>query len=69
MNALPDVQGSVDERALVIDRVGIRGMRHPIRWRTADEALASVGLWDKGRGLGIWHWGWSNTDQTVVIHG
>ena len=45
MNALPDVQGSVDERALVIDRVGIRGVRHPIRWRTADEALASVGLW------------------------
>ncbi|NBT77482.1 MAG: GTP cyclohydrolase I FolE2 [Betaproteobacteria bacterium] len=45
MNALPDVQGSIDERALVIDRVGIRGVRHPIRWRTADEALASVGLW------------------------
>jgi GTP cyclohydrolase I len=45
MSALPDVQGSVDDRALVIDRVGIRGVRHPIRWRTGFEALASVGLW------------------------
>jgi len=45
MNSLPDVQGSVDDRALVIDRVGIRGVRHPIRWRTGDESLASVGIW------------------------
>jgi len=45
MNELPDVQGSADDRALVIDRVGIRGVRHPIRWRAGQEALASVGLW------------------------
>jgi len=44
-SALPDVQGRVDDRALVIDRVGIRSVRHPIRWRTGHEALASVGLW------------------------
>ncbi len=45
MGALPDVQGSLDERALVIDRVGIRGVRHPVRWRAQDNILASVGLW------------------------
>lgn len=45
ISALPDVQGSVDERALVIDRVGIRGVRHPVRWRAQDDVLASVGLW------------------------
>ena len=45
MGALPDVQGSLDERALVIDRVGIRGVRHPVRWRAQDDILASVGRW------------------------
>jgi len=28
---MPDVQSSADERRLAIDRVGIKGMRHPVR--------------------------------------
>ncbi|MFM8257670.1 MAG: GTP cyclohydrolase, FolE2/MptA family, partial [Polynucleobacter sp.] len=29
--ALPDVQGSDDARSLAIERVGIRGIKHPIQ--------------------------------------
>jgi GTP cyclohydrolase IB len=28
---IPDVQGSADDRRLAIDRVGIKGIRHPVR--------------------------------------
>ena len=30
-SAMADVQSSVDHRNIVIDRVGIRGVRHPIQ--------------------------------------
>ena len=33
---MPDVQGSHDARQLAIQRVGIRRVRYPLRWRTAD---------------------------------
>ncbi len=33
--AMPDVQGSVDARQLPIQRVGVKGVRYPLRWRTA----------------------------------
>ena len=43
---LPDVQGSVDTRELAIQQVGIRGVRHPLRWRAeSGDAVASVGTW------------------------
>ncbi len=31
---LPDVQSAADQRRVAIDRVGIRGLRHPLRVRT-----------------------------------
>jgi GTP cyclohydrolase I len=34
--AMPDVQGSHDARRLAIQRVGIRRVRYPLRWRRAD---------------------------------
>jgi len=34
--AMPDVQGSADSRQQPIQRVGVKGLRYPIRWRTAD---------------------------------
>lgn len=37
---LPDVQASADERALAIQRVGIRGLRYPLTLRGADGAVA-----------------------------
>ncbi len=36
---LPDVQASVDHRALAIQRVGVRGLRYPLTLRAADGAL------------------------------
>jgi GTP cyclohydrolase FolE2 len=44
---LPDVQSSADVRAIAIDRVGIRGLRHPVRVARADgAALATVAVFD-----------------------
>ncbi len=34
--AMPDVQGSPDHRRIAIQRVGVRGLRYPLRWRLAD---------------------------------
>jgi GTP cyclohydrolase IB len=34
--AVPDVQGRADERHIAIDQVGIRGIRHPLRVKSAD---------------------------------
>ncbi|MFM6923814.1 MAG: GTP cyclohydrolase, FolE2/MptA family, partial [Polynucleobacter victoriensis] len=31
---MPDVQSSIDHRNIAIDRVGIRGVRHPIQVKT-----------------------------------
>ncbi len=33
---VPDVQGRVDERHIAIDRVGIRGIRHPLRVKSGN---------------------------------
>ena len=33
---VPDVQSRADERRIAIDRVGIRGIRHPLRVKSAD---------------------------------
>lgn len=45
---LPDVQGRSDARRLAIDRVGVRGIRHPITLAAADGSLvrtvAEVGM-------------------------
>ncbi len=35
---LPDIQSMADHRALAIDQVGIRGLRHPIRVATPERA-------------------------------
>ena len=44
---LPDVQASADARELAIQQVGIRGVRHPLRWRAeSGEPIASVGTWN-----------------------
>ncbi len=40
---LVDVQGSVDRRDLPIQRVGVKGLRYPLRWRSAGGEQPSVG--------------------------
>jgi GTP cyclohydrolase I len=43
---LPDVQGSADQRHLAIQRVGIKGVRHPLAVRDASGAVQrTVGTW------------------------
>lgn len=45
--AMPDVQSSVDERHIQIDRVGVRQVKHPLSVLNAQGAvLGTVGLWD-----------------------
>jgi GTP cyclohydrolase IB len=49
---LPDVQASPDVRALAIDRVGVKGIRHPINVARADgTTLATVAMIDMYVGL------------------
>ncbi len=44
---LPDVQGSPDQRHLAIQRVGIKGVRHPLTVRNVQGATQhSVGTWN-----------------------
>jgi GTP cyclohydrolase I len=42
-SAMPDVQSTRDERALPIEQVGIRGVRHPLTIRTKAGSFPSVG--------------------------
>jgi GTP cyclohydrolase I len=42
-SAMPDVQSARDERALPIEQVGIRGVRHPLTIRTKTGSFPSVG--------------------------
>ena len=44
---LPDVQGSPDQRHLAIQRVGIKGVRHPLTVRNdGGQTQHSVGVWN-----------------------
>ncbi|MBU3578234.1 GTP cyclohydrolase FolE2 [Polynucleobacter sp. UK-Kesae-W10] len=42
-SAMPDVQSTLDERALPIEQVGIRGVRHPLTIRSKTGNFPSVG--------------------------
>ena len=43
---MPDVQSSIDHRNIAIDRVGIRGVRHPIQVKTEAGVQPSVAMID-----------------------
>lgn len=42
---LPDVQSTPDRRDIAIQKVGIRGLRHPLQLRTASGAQPTIGDW------------------------
>ena len=44
--AMPDVQSSADTRSMPIQRVGVRGVRHPMLVQAADSALPTVAQWE-----------------------
>lgn len=43
---MPDVQSSADTRSMPIQRVGVRGVRHPLLVQAADSALPTVAQWE-----------------------
>ena len=45
-SAMPDVQSARDERALPIEQVGIRGVRHPLMIRSKSGNFPSVGSFE-----------------------
>jgi GTP cyclohydrolase IB len=45
-SAMPDVQSTRDERALPIEQVGIRGVRHPLTIRGSSGNFPSVGTFE-----------------------
>jgi GTP cyclohydrolase I len=45
-SAMPDVQSTTDERALPIEQVGIRGVRHPLTIRSKTGNFPSVGIFE-----------------------
>lgn len=44
--AMPDVQSSMDTRHIAIQRVGVRGVRHPMIVAAGDENLPTVADWE-----------------------
>lgn len=43
---IPDVQSSTDTRRIAIQRVGVKGVRHPFRIKTAGGIQPTVGTWN-----------------------
>jgi GTP cyclohydrolase I len=43
---IPDVQNTPDTRHIAIGRVGVKGVRYPVRIRTAAGMQATVGTWN-----------------------
>ena len=44
---MPDVQSTVDERQIVIQRVGVKGVRHPLTVKTGSgDVQPTVGTWN-----------------------
>ncbi|MGB6241945.1 MAG: GTP cyclohydrolase FolE2 [Castellaniella sp.] len=44
--AMPDVQSSIDTRHIAIQRVGVRGVRHPLVVATAAQPQATIADWE-----------------------
>ncbi len=44
--SIPDVQNTLDTRHIAIQRVGVKGVRHPLQIQTRDGIQSSVGTWN-----------------------
>ena len=53
-SAMPDVQSTLDERALPIEQVGIRGVRHPLISVLAFAVCATLAGMQKFAGIAQW---------------
>lgn len=45
-SSIPDVQNTPDTRRIAIGRVGVKGVRYPVRIRTAGGVQATIGTWN-----------------------
>ncbi len=45
-NVIPDVQNTLDTRQITIQKVGVKGVKHPLRVRSRDGIQPSVGTWN-----------------------
>lgn len=45
-NAIPDIQNASDTRRIAIQRVGVKGLRYPIKLKTKNGIVSSVGTWN-----------------------
>ena len=45
LNAMPDVQGRRDLRAMPIQRVGVKSLRYPLRVMVGGKVQSTVGSW------------------------
>lgn len=43
---IPDVQNSTDTRRIAIQRVGVKGVRHPFKIKTASTVQSTIGTWN-----------------------
>ncbi len=44
--SIPDVQSTLDTRHIAIQKVGVKGVRHPLRIQTKEGIQSSVGTWN-----------------------
>lgn len=44
--SIPDVQNTLDTRHIAIQRVGVKGVRHPLQIQTKNGIQSSVGTWN-----------------------
>ncbi len=45
-HSIPDVQSSLDNRHIAIQKVGVKGVRHPLRIQTENGVQPSIGTWN-----------------------
>ena len=46
LHSIPDVQSTLDTRHIAIQKVGVKGVRHPLRIQTKNGIQSSVGTWN-----------------------
>lgn len=44
--AIPDIQNTPDTRRIAIERVGVKGVRYPVRIKTVSGVQGTIGIWN-----------------------
>ena len=46
LHTIPDIQNTIDTRKITIQKVGVKGVKHPLRVQSRDGVQPSVGTWN-----------------------